>query len=113
MAGSWWSASRASPPIARWSAFEEIVAFEKALADDGAVFGNSTQSLEAEQRRRLEAPGTDPNERWRVKKRTGTGKAFGKYREAFDDMVKRTSKLGARWKIIPADDRRTSRRWPW
>ena len=91
-------------------AYGEIVAFEKALSEDGAVFVKLFMNLsKREQRRRFEASEADPNQRWRVKKEDwDRHRRFGTYREAFDDMVKRTSKPGARWKIIPADDRRTA-----
>ena len=91
-------------------AYEEIAAFEKTLADDGAVLVKLLLNLsKREQRRRFEASESDPNQRWRIKKEDwDRHRRFAKYREAFADMVKRTSKPGARWKLIPADDRRTA-----
>jgi AMP-polyphosphate phosphotransferase len=91
-------------------AYEEIAAFERTLADGGAVIVKLLMNLsKREQKRRFEECEADPNQRWRIKKEDWERhRRFAKYREAFDDMVKRTSAPRARWQVIPADDRRTA-----
>jgi polyphosphate kinase 2 (PPK2 family) len=91
-------------------AYEEIAAFERALADDGATIVKLLLDLsKAEQRRRFEACEDDPDQRWRIRPEDWRRhRKHGKYAEAFDDMVRRTSRPGAPWKVIPADDRRAT-----
>ncbi len=91
-------------------AYDEIVAFERALAEDGAVIVKLFMNLsKREQRRRFEECEADPNQRWRIKKEDWRRhRRFAKYCRAFEDMLKRTSRPRAAWTVIPADDRRTA-----
>ena len=91
-------------------AYGEIASFERMLAEDGAVIVKLLMNLsKGEQERRFEECEADPNQRWRIKKEDWhRHRRFGKYRKSFDEMVKRTSTPRSRWKIIPADDRRTA-----
>ena len=91
-------------------AYEEIKSFEKTLADGGAVIVKILMNLsKGEQRKRFEESEADPNQRWRIKKEDWRRhRNFAAYRDAFEGMVGRTSMPGARWTVIPADDRRTA-----
>ena len=91
-------------------AYGEIAAFERALADDGAVIVKLLLNLsKREQRRRFEECEADPAQRWRIKKEDWRRhRQFGEYQDALDDMVKRTSAPRLLWKLLPADHRRTA-----
>jgi len=92
------------------AAYDEILRFERTLADAGAVIVKLLMNLsKREQRRRFDEREADPNERWRIKKEDWRRhRKFSKYREAFGDLVRRTSAPRAPWSVIPADDRRTA-----
>jgi polyphosphate kinase 2 (PPK2 family) len=90
--------------------YREIMAFEKTLQDGGAVIVKLLMNLsKKEQRRRFEDCEADPNQKWRIKKRDWRAhELYSKYERAFEDMVRRTSTPRDPWRIIPADDLRTS-----
>jgi polyphosphate kinase 2 (PPK2 family) len=91
-------------------AYGEIAAFERALAEGGAVLVKILLNLsKREQRRRFEECEDDPNQRWRIRSEDWRRhRKFREYGEAFAAMVKRTSTSRAPWKVIPADDRRSA-----
>jgi polyphosphate kinase 2 (PPK2 family) len=90
--------------------YGEIAAFERMVADDGVIVVKLLMNLsKREQRRRLEACESDPNQSWRIQKGDWrANKKFGDYRKAFETMVRRTSAPRAPWTVIPADDYRTA-----
>lgn len=90
--------------------YGEIAAFERLLADDGAILVKLLMNLsKREQRRRLEACEADPNQAWRIRKSDWRAhRKLSDYREAFETMVRRTSTARAPWTVIPADDHRTA-----
>jgi polyphosphate kinase 2 (PPK2 family) len=88
----------------------EIGGFERTLADGGAVIVKLLLHLsKREQRRRFEESDEDPNQRWRIKREDWRRhRRFDDYEEAFQTMVAGTSSRQAPWRVIPADDRRTT-----
>ena len=96
------------PEIGR--AAREIREFERTLADGGAVIVKLLLHLsKREQRRRFEETEDDPHQRWRIKKEDWRRhRRHAEYEEAFREMVARTSTRPAPWRVIPADDRRTT-----
>jgi len=96
------------PEMAR--AAREIREFERTLADGGIVIVKLLLHLsEREQRRRFEEAERDPNQRWRIKKEDWRRhRRYGEYEEAFRDMVATTTSRPAPWRVIPADDRRST-----
>ena len=91
-------------------AAREIREFERTLADGGTVIVKLLLHLsKREQRRRFEETERDPNQRWRVKKEDWRRhRRHGEYEKAFREMVAGTSSRQAPWRVIPADDRRTT-----
>jgi len=91
-------------------AFEEIAAFERTLTDDGATIVKLRLDLsKSEQRRRFEELERDPDQRWRIRSEDWRRhRKHGEYEEAFEEMVRRTSRPRAPWTVIPADDRRAT-----
>ena len=90
--------------------YREIAWFEKTLAANGTAIVKLLLNLsKREQRRRYDACEDDPNQKWRIRKEDWRAhRRFGRYRRAFEDMIRRTSLPGAPWTIIPADDHRTA-----
>jgi PPK2 family polyphosphate:nucleotide phosphotransferase len=85
--------------------YREINDFERLLARSGTIIAKFFLHIsKKEQRKRLEERIEDPDKRWKSnpddwKER----KLWGKYREAFEDMLRETSTSAAPWVIVPAD----------
>jgi polyphosphate kinase 2 (PPK2 family) len=90
--------------------YREIAWFEKTLAANGTAIVKLLLNLSRrEQRRRFDACEDDPNQKWRIRKEDWRAhRRFGRYRRAFQDMIRKTSLPGAPWTVIPADDHRTA-----
>jgi polyphosphate kinase 2 (PPK2 family) len=92
-------------------AYEEIVAFEHGLAEEGAIVVKFwLQVSSEEQLKRFEARAEDPLRSWKLtpedwenrEKRAG-------YEEAVEEMLDRTDRRRARWHLIAAESKRYAR----
>ena len=95
-----------------WGAgYDEINRFEKALADDGAVFVKIFLHLSrAEQRRRLGKMEASELQAWRVTRRDWkANRRYAEHRAAAEEMLARTHTAWAPWTVVPATDRRYRR----
>jgi polyphosphate:AMP phosphotransferase len=85
---------------------EQVAAFERALADDGAVILKFWMHLsKAAQKKRLKAFEADPLQRWRVtKEQWKHWRMFGKFVGAADRAIRRTGTDQAPWHIVEGED---------
>jgi polyphosphate kinase 2 (PPK2 family) len=99
-------------PEQRWRhAYEEIRNFEQMLLDDGMhlvkLFFHITPDVQLQ---RFERRLRDPYKRWKLTYEDFRNhEKWDAYVEAVEEMLERTSTEGARWKIIPANDKRNAR----
>lgn len=89
-------------------AFDDIVSFERLLADDGCVILKFFLHIsKKEQKRRFEKLEANPATAWRVTKADWRNhRRYEKYLAAFEDMLARTDADFAPWTIVEAHDRR-------
>jgi polyphosphate:AMP phosphotransferase len=87
---------------------DQVAAFERALADDGAVILKFWMHLsKAAQKKRLASFEKDPLQRWRVTKRQWRHwRMFDKFVAAADRAIRRTSTDQAPWQIVEGEDER-------
>jgi len=87
---------------------DEIVAFERMLAEDGAVILKFWMHLgKARQKRRLERLEKDPLQRWRVTKQQWRHwRMFDRFVATADRAIRRTSTELAPWHIVEGADER-------
>lgn len=87
-------------------ALERIIAFERALTDDGALIIKFWMHLShKEQARRLKTLSRDPLHGWRVRKRDWQHwKIYDHFIQAAERLIMRTSTGPARWHIIEGGD---------
>jgi PPK2 family polyphosphate:nucleotide phosphotransferase len=89
-----------------WSnRFKEIRAFERHLASNGIVVIKFFLHLSPEeQRRRLLARLDEPAKRWKFSMSdVAERKLWDKYMDAYEDMIRATSRKEAPWYVVPAD----------
>ena len=93
-------------PDAQWKKrYDQINAFERMLAEEGTTILKFFLHIDAEeQRERLLARLDEPDKRWKfnpgdLKER----QLWGKYQEAYEDVLSMTSQAGAPWMIVPAN----------
>lgn len=99
-------------PSESWrEAYQDIVEFEHALAEDGYVLIKFFMHIsKKEQKKRFEKLEADHFQKWRVQKEDW--KHFKKYDEyliAIEEMLARTESEWGSWTIVEATDRRWSR----
>lgn len=84
----------------------EIIRFENALVDDGALVLKFWMHLSgAQQRARLEALEADPLHRYRVTEKDWKNQArYDAFVEAAEKIIKRTNRAGAEWNIVEGLD---------
>ena len=92
-------------------AYDEINEFERLLLDHGTrvvkLFMHITQD---EQLRRFEERLRNPLKRWKLSYEDFRNRRnWPGYQQAIEDMVERTSTLGAPWHVIPANDKKYAR----
>lgn len=89
-------------------AFGEIMAFERQLADDGAVIIKFWFHItRKEQAKRYKKMLNDPALAWKIgKSEIRQHRLYGKYISAAEEMLERTNTSLAPWVIIEAHDRR-------
>ncbi len=93
-------------PSAVWEPrYEQIVNFEKLLADTGTTILKFFLHIDAdEQRERFQARIDDPTKRWKFNPGDlETRKLWGSYTEAYEDALSRTSTDFAPWYVVPAN----------
>ena len=85
--------------------YAEINAFEDLLARSGTIVLKFFLHVsKSEQKRRLQARLADPEKRWKASPGDWKERALWKeYREAFEDMLSKTSTRKAPWFVIPSD----------
>jgi polyphosphate kinase 2 (PPK2 family) len=84
--------------------YEEIVAFEHGLAEEGAIIVKLWLHISPkEQLKRFEARAADPLKTWKL-----TDEDW-EYEEAVEEMLDRTDRRRARWRLIAAESKRYAR----
>lgn len=99
-------------PEVRWrEAYQEINAFEAALAADGIRVAKFYLHVsKEEQRKRLIQRATEPRKWWKISEADiRSHLAYDAYREAADEMIAETSSDAAPWTVVLADDKRHTR----
>lgn len=98
--------------VDQWSrAYEEIVAFERTLAQEGMILVKFWLHLsEDEQLRRFERRRADPLKRWKLTDEDWRNRDRRRdYEQAVEDMLERTDHPHARWHLVEADSKRWAR----
>jgi len=98
-------------PRKMWEqAFDEIIAFERQLADDGAVILKFWLHIsKKEQRKRFKKVAQNPSLSWKIgKDEWRQHQKFEKYIEAAEQMFARTNTAQAPWVIVESHDKRYS-----
>jgi polyphosphate kinase 2 (PPK2 family) len=101
--------TQAPMPPADWrSRCEDIVSFERQLADDGAIILKFWLHIsKKEQARRFEKLGADPLTAWQVTDEDRwQQRHYGRVRAAVEDMISRTDTPYGQWSILPATHKR-------
>lgn len=90
------------------AAYDEIVAFERQLVDDGAVVVKFLLHIsKKEQKQRFKALSKDEFLRWKVTKEDWKHlDQYDAYLEAFEEMLEKTSTHFAPWTVVEATDQR-------
>ena len=89
------------------AAYQDIVEFERMLADDGTVLIKIFLHISRkEQKKRFEEIEADPLESWRVKEEDwARHNKYDEYREAIEAMLERTESEYAPWTIVEGTSR--------
>jgi polyphosphate kinase 2 (PPK2 family) len=96
----------------QWSrAYGEIEAFERSLADEGTIVAKLwLQISPEEQLRRFEARAADPLKSWKLTEEDWRNREKRPaYEEAVEEMLERTDRPHARWRLVPAEAKRYAR----
>lgn len=99
-------------PEEEWRpAYDDIVAFERQLLDDGYVLVKFWLHIsKAEQKRRLERMARDPYESWKVKPDNWRNNTkYKQYAQAAEEMFLRTSSPMSPWNIVEMECRQFGR----
>ncbi len=99
-------------PRRQWmAAYDDIVDFERALSDDGAlIFKFFLHISKKEQKRRFKKLLKDPLTAWHVTAEDWEHhKQYGKYTVAIEEMLARTETEWGPWTLVPATSRRYTR----
>jgi PPK2 family polyphosphate:nucleotide phosphotransferase len=85
--------------------YAEINLFEDVLTRSGTIVLKFFLHIsKSEQKRRLQARLADPEKRWKANPADWKERRLWKeYRQAFEDMLSKTSTRGAPWFVIPSD----------
>jgi polyphosphate kinase 2 (PPK2 family) len=92
-------------------AYEEIVSFEKMLADEGSVIVKLWLHISPEEQlKRFEARAKDPLKSWKLTDEDWRNREkLPQYTEAVEEMLERTDLPHARWRVVPAESKRFAR----
>jgi polyphosphate kinase 2 (PPK2 family) len=92
-------------------AYGEIEAFERTLADEGAIVAKLWLHISSEEQlKRFEARAADPLKSWKL-----TGEDWrnrekrADYEAAVEEMLERTDRPHARWRVVAAESKRYAR----
>jgi AMP-polyphosphate phosphotransferase len=91
--------------------YEEIVSFEKSLADEGSIIVKFWLHVSPdEQLKRFEARAEDPLKSWKLTDEDWRNREkLPQYAEAVEEMLEQTDRPCARWRVIPAESKRFAR----
>jgi polyphosphate kinase 2 (PPK2 family) len=91
--------------------YEEINSFEKSLADEGSIIVKFWLHVSAdEQLKRFESRAADPLKSWKLTDEDWRNREkLPQYAEAVEEMLERTDRPCARWRVIPAESKRFAR----
>jgi polyphosphate kinase 2 (PPK2 family) len=91
--------------------YEEIVAFEHGLAEEGAIIVKLWLHISPkEQLKRFESRAADPLKTWKLTAEDWENrKKRPEYEEAVEEMLDRTDRRRARWRLIAAESKRYAR----
>lgn len=93
---------------AEWKrAYDDIAAFERMLAGDGAAIVKLWLEIsDAEQLRRFRKREKDPLKRWKLTDEDWVNRGqWPQYEEAVEEMLARTDQPAAPWRLIPAESK--------
>lgn len=92
-------------------AYEEIDRFERSLAEEGAIIVKFwLQISAAEQLKRFEARARDPLKSWKLTEEDWTNREKRpQYQEAVEEMLERTDRPHAPWRLVGAESKRFAR----
>lgn len=92
-------------------AYEEIVSFEQGLAGEGAIVLKFWLHISSkEQLKRFESRAEDPLRAWKLTDEDWENrKKRRQYERAVEEMLDRTDRRRARWRLIPAESKRYAR----
>ncbi len=92
-------------------AYEEIVSFEQGLAEEGAVVVKFWLHISAEEQlKRFEGRAGDPLKAWKLTPDDWENRAKRHaYAEAVEEMLDRTDRPSARWRLVAAESKRYAR----
>ncbi len=96
----------------QWSrAYREIDDFERTLADEGAIIVKLWLHISAEEQlKRFEAREKDPLKSWKLTDEDWRNREKRpQYEVAVEEMLERTDREDARWRVIPAESKRFAR----
>lgn len=96
----------------QWSrAYGEIEAFERTLADEGAIVVKLWLHVSPEEQlKRFEARASDPLKSWKLTEEDWRNREKRPaYEEAVEEMLERTDRPQARWRLVPAESKRYAR----
>ncbi|HET7122138.1 MAG TPA: UDP-galactose-lipid carrier transferase [Solirubrobacterales bacterium] len=96
----------------QWSrAYEEIDAFERTLADEGAIIVKFWLHVSSrEQLKRFEARAEDPLKSWKLTDEDWRNREKrSQYAEAVEEMLERTDQPHAPWCVVAAESKRFAR----
>jgi polyphosphate kinase 2 (PPK2 family) len=98
-------------PIQWMQAYNDIIAFERALADDRYLIAKFFLHIDQkEQQKRLKAMESDPRSSWQVEPEDWEqNERFEEYRLAIEEMLARTETEWGPWTLVAATDHRWSR----
>jgi polyphosphate kinase 2 (PPK2 family) len=99
-------------PNSEWNkAYQDIVEFERTIADDGYILVKFFLHIsKKEQARRFHKLEKDPLESWHVQPEDWEHhKKYNRYLQAIEEMLERTGTEWGPWTIVEATDRRWSR----
>src|SRR5207237_9712491 len=91
--------------------YEEINGFEKSRADEGSIIVKFWMHVSSdEQLKRFEARAEDPLKSWKLTDEDWRNREkLPQYAEAVEEMLERTDRPCARWRVIPAESKRFAR----
>jgi polyphosphate kinase 2 (PPK2 family) len=92
-------------------AYEEIVAFEHGLAEEGAIVVKLWLHISAkEQLKRFESRAADPLKAWKLTADDWENRSRRpEYEGAVEEMLDRTDRRRARWRLVAAESKRYAR----